>query len=668
MKDIQRDCSVSKDGKISKITEFTKEALLSPDPFDTKACHLDESTLKNIEWRKSKTNDEARAYRETQIQQIEQLGDTMWKNKCVEKWMQNADPWTKQICRNVNGPLLEKLAKDAGHHDIECVSFFRFGAQIAGDLPRTTQESCKAKASLSVEQLKVERRKRNQQTMQTLKEDKHSKALLEEIRKDVDEGRMTNPRSASPEDLESVLLAKRFSVEQGVKDDGSTKIRAIDDETASGLNLCTQGGHKIRCNNVDYLVKAIHEYSFYSGGFKKLSLWKADVKAAYRRIPITPEQRWMAWVALMVEGEIKIARHNSMMFGAIGSVIGWDRVGDLLTTIATKILNIPLFRWVDDYFSVEPSGTAEHAKMVFARLLRATLGHDAIEDKKLEHGNPLTILGVDVKVNSDEVIVWPTQAKLDTWKKELEDCKERGVMSPGLASKMAGRLNFAAQNCFKRFGRAMIRPFYAQQYAPSRNNGCSPTLLSAMNWWLRIFDCNLTQAISLKHKHRNIDMFCDASGSPPRIAAVVIDKYSIEHCAMDVLPTVAEKFEQRNDKQIMGMELLAILAGIETFKDKCQGARVRIWTDNIGGECALRKQACKAVDHNALVHLVWTKAAELNAGLFINRVPSCENIADGPTRPDEEISSLVLHKLGAARRDCKLPGELSGPSNIKDCI
>ena len=163
-------------------------------------------------------------------------------------------------------------------------------------------------------------------------------------------------------------------------------------------------------------------------------------------------------------------------------------------------------------------------------------------------------------------------------------------------------------------------------------------------------------------------MFCDASGSPPRIAAVVIDKYSIEHCAMDVLPTVAAKFEQRNDKQIMGMELLAILAGIETFKDKCQGARVRIWTDNIGGECALRKQACKAVDHNALVHLVWTKAAELNAGLFINRVPSCENIAHGPTRPDEEISSLVLHKLGAARRDCKLPGELSGPSNIKDCI
>ena len=91
----------------------------------------------------------------------------------------------------------------------------------------------------------------------------------------------------------------------------------------------------------------------------------------------------------------------------------------------------------------------------------------------------------------------------------------------------------------------------------------------------------------------------------------------------------------RDDNQIMGLELLAILVGLETFTHKLKGASVRIWTDNAGGELALKKQAGKASDHNALVHLVWTKAAQINAGLYINRVPSCESIADGPTTPQK---------------------------------
>ena len=521
---------------------------------------------------------------------------------------------------------------------------------------------------MTLEQLRGECRQRNERIVAELREDKHSKLLVDEIRKDLSEGRMTNPKHIVPEDLDSLLLAKRFSVEQGIKEDGSTKIRAIDDETDSGLNLCTHGGHKIKCNNIDFLVRAIHEYSFHAGGFKKLSLWKADVKSAYRRIPIAPNQRWMTWIALLDGGDIKISRHNAMMFGAVGSVLAWDRVGELLATIALKLLRVPSGRWVDDFFCAEPTGTTEHVEICFARLVRALLGQDAVENRKLERGNPLTGLGVDIEISANESTVWPTRDLLNKWQEELKSCANKGAMSSGLASKMAGRLNFAAQNCFKRFGRAMIRPFYEHQYASRRRNHCSPLLLNAVRWWVNVFEKDLHQTVQLKHKDRVLDLFCDASGCPPILAGVVIGKYDCEYFVMKVSQTMVNKFQDRDDNQIMGLELLAILVGLETFTHKLKGASVRIWTDNAGGELALKKQAGKASDHNALVHLVWTKAAEINAGLYINRVPSCENIADGPTRPTEVVSMSIVNNIAAKFQEPKLPRELATTNFIKDCI
>ena len=101
---------------------------------------------------------------------------------------------------------------------------------------------------------------------------------------------MTNPCSISAGDLNSILLANRFSVEQGFETDGSLKVSAVDDMIASGANLRTAGGDKIECDGIDKLVLARHQFSFYANSFKKPGLWKAGIKSAYRRIPISPNQ------------------------------------------------------------------------------------------------------------------------------------------------------------------------------------------------------------------------------------------------------------------------------------------------------------------------------------------------------------------------------------------
>ena len=116
-----------------------------------------------------------------------------------------------------------------------------------------------------------------------------------------------------------------------------------------------------------------------------------------------------------------------------------------------------------------------------------------------------------------------------------------------------------------------------------------------------------------------------------------------------------KSFTPRKDAQIMALELYAILCGIDTFKNECSKRNVIIWTDNVGGECALRKQSSKAMDHNRLVHAIWSRTIDCSMGMWINRVPSELNIADGPTRPSEMIGDSILKELGAQNVLCLTP-------------
>ena len=65
--------------------------------------------------------------------------------------------------------------------------------------------------------------------------------------------------------------------------------------------------------------------------------------------------------------------------------------------------NPVLTRYVDDFFSVDVDANAQPSMEIFARLVRVCLGSSAIAQRKLQHGNPLTILGVDVEINQQGI-------------------------------------------------------------------------------------------------------------------------------------------------------------------------------------------------------------------------------------------------------------------------
>ena len=117
---------------------------------------------------------------------------------------------------------------------------------------------------------------------------------------------------------------------------------------------------------------------------------------------------------------------------------------------------------------------------------------------------------------------------------------------------------------------------------------------------------------------------------------------------------ILNSFMKRGDNQITSLEILSIALGISTFAKEIAGRNLIIWSDNTGAESATRKGvvfavdflcACirfalcyalagstKQFDQNCLIHAMWKQLAVLNVNVWVERVPTKDNIADDPSR------------------------------------
>lgn len=299
--------------------------------------------------------------------------------------------------------------------------------------------------------------------------------------------------------------------------------------------------------------------------------------------------------------------------------------------------------------------------------------------KKVSFGESLCVLGVDVCVPSFGYSFAPADSKVEKWLIDIQSILANGALLPGEACKLAGRLSWACTKAFRAFGRAMLRPIFDQQ---TRYDGkMSPELRRALSWW----DGALQFGIAEVHPWVGDDseplhLFCDASGKAAKLGAVIRADGKWFYTSMTTPGILMRRFRHRRDKQILGLELLAISLGLGTFQWLLEGRRVVIHCDNSGAEvcfsftayllalvlavipaCVLaraahevsvRRGTSRAWDHAQLVHSQLMFALENRMELFVKRVSTSDNIADIPSRevcgaptirfPPRFISALTL--------------------------
>ena len=344
------------------------------------------------------------------------------------------------------------------------------------------------------------------------------------------------------------------------------------------------------------------------------------------------------------------AGHHCLPFGCTGSVYAWDRIGALLCHLARKVLDLAVLRYVDDFFCAARRGEAQRSMQFFARLVRVLLGPSAVSERKLAAGNPLEVLGVIAGIEASEIVFFPSPDKVIAWLAVLEHALETGRMHPGEAGKMAGRLCWASSHLFRRMGRAMLRPLYKKAHGVGSAIG--PELRRALLWWCVVLKEHIAQPVPMnKLPDKVLNLFCDARGVPPRTAAVLIDGDQVWYTDARPPKAAMRMFLERQDEQIMGLELLAVAMALHTFAGMLKGTTVRVWTDNASAWGALAKGAAGQSDHNCLVHGVWLLAWRIDFGLWVEWVPTDRNVADLPSRQEYGL----LEQLGATRVKAVFP-------------
>ena len=456
---------------------FALEALDAEDPF-SKNVEPPPDVREALEWLSSVPPATVNEVRETIITGLECWAARLQESGEREAWFEGCDMVVQGVARDVNGPLLYALAAISGHIDPACIEFFRSGAPLYGMLARSgigVHVECPGVPEVE-EAMMAHCLQRNTQLIASLREDTFAAELMELTRKDAQLGRMTVPVPVEQCDLSEVLLVPRFGVDQGIQADGTVKIRAVDNfswspppddcpsrRTKKEVKVDSINGHcgaqeKLSHDHLDDLARAMAVFLEQTDCVP--ALWKADIDAAFRRVPLKPAHRWAAGVAFYHEGVVWVSWHNAAPFGAMSSVHSWERIGELICKIARRMLGLPVFRYVDDYFAPDRPESAEHGMQCFARLVRLLLGKGALCDRKLGCGASLEILGVELVLTKKGYTAKPSKRTVNKCLKVLEKAIAEGSLPSGAAQKLAGRLNWAGQHLFHRLGRAMLRVLY----------------------------------------------------------------------------------------------------------------------------------------------------------------------------------------------------------------
>ena len=323
---------------------------------------------------------------------------------------------------------------------------------------------------------------------------------------------------------------------------------------------------------------------------------------------------------------------QTMPFGAVGGVLAWWRCAMAQRAIMRRLFEAIIFYYVDDTHVIDVEPGSGEAVAAFQEVM-SLLGWALDTKKRQPSSSCVQSLGCQLSVHSNGVSWALDSEKRETWLGDIRRHLASGVMQPGEAAKLYGRLAFGGQRVFGRVGRAALRPLARQQRG--RSTHIARRLSSALTWWEAFLSQCPVQ--HLKWERRllgapDMVLYTDAE-QKGRVGVALIDNA----CGRGwyVASRVPRRWRRAlipRKTQINLYELLAVTLAVRTFANELRGKRIVAFIDNT---CALNmviRGASRKDDANGILHHLWLELAMLGVHAEWQYVPSKLNIADGPSR------------------------------------
>jgi hypothetical protein len=271
--------------------DFMDTAAATPHPLVPENDELEPVEEAAVKWCAGKSPREAMEYREAVVCEIEQRDAALRACGAAHAWLEKGEAKAAEMSAKVDGPLAVELCVRTVFVDPKCVDMLRDGGDIVGKLHCSGLGVPKQFApAKDLRLLRARCSEQNRNLLDSLSVDQHSDTLVWQMEKDARAERMTEPQDVLSLDLECIVLARRFGVEQGVGGDGLPKVRAVDDESGNQVNSFCEPTEKLHNDRCDKLARLVALFVSLCGVLPWL--FKCDVDSAFRRIPVRKSHRF----------------------------------------------------------------------------------------------------------------------------------------------------------------------------------------------------------------------------------------------------------------------------------------------------------------------------------------------------------------------------------------
>ena len=138
------------------------------------------------------------------------------------------------------------------------------------------------------------------------------------------------------------------------------RLRLVDDLSESMVNFATGCSVAVRNDGIDFFRFVVLLTMAFG---MCCSIWKADVKSAYKTVAYSLEGSEFCALVMKVKDTVLFANMTAMCFGGVSSVYGWHRIAFFLAHVARvkpklifgKFVDV-FIRIVEAWSSGEPSG------------------------------------------------------------------------------------------------------------------------------------------------------------------------------------------------------------------------------------------------------------------------------------------------------------------------
>ena len=476
-----------------------------------------------------------------------------------------------------------------------------------------------------------------------------AEAIWTKTMKEVAKGTMGPPMSIEEvrrKYKDDFQVTPSFGLEQGTNEQGLPKYRRIDDHTASGVNQFSSSKRtqKVPMAMIDYvavMMRAVAQRcrSVYMGA--------EDMQGAYRQVPLHPADVKYAVTAVYdpTSKQVKLFEMYGQPFGAGHAVPNFCRVSEWIARMLQRFFHLHVDHFFDDFFIIEPEDTIVSALIMMKEGFKL-LGFTLDPDKSQHQTNTCPILGVifssSVLASERKLLVQAKPTRVKNLITQIDQIIERNELSPAQAGSVVGKFGFLCSTLFGKVGRCCAAALRHRQYSLTPARKLTPQIVSSLELMKRFLVESPTRELKLHHQ-KPVILYTDASDVPGRtpqrlVGAVLYDPVDEALLFSSWAVTSSLVNTWLTKETYMGqLEILAAPFAFSTWKERLANRSVLLFIDNDAAAASLVKGYSPKGDSAQIVGEFWILVAMLRSHVYIDRVESKSNIADGPSRNDYSL-------------------------------